>query len=143
MGGPREAVQHALIRKNYGCTHMIVGRDHAGCKDKAGNDFYGPFDAHDLLLPLSKELGIDIVPFQAMVYCTEEDRYMPAEEAEKKGYKPMNISGTKFRQMLIDGDEIPEVYEDKFRDDSGSAGRLLFVSGSDALLVAETSWLTF
>ncbi|KNC80433.1 hypothetical protein SARC_07204 [Sphaeroforma arctica JP610] len=108
VGGPREALQHALIRKNYGCTHMIIGRDHAGCKDKSGNDFYGAYDAQDLMMPLQKELGVTMVPFMAMVYAKEEEAYIPVDEAKEKGYTPMSISGTKFRKMLVEGEEIPE-----------------------------------
>eukprot|EP00127_Corallochytrium_limacisporum_P004286 Clim_evm231s157 gene=Clim_evmTU231s157 len=108
VGGPREALQHALVRKNYGCTGMIVGRDHAGCKNKAGEDFYGPYEAHDLLKPLAKELGMDIVFFMQMVYTEETKSYIPIGEAKQAGYSPMSISGTKFRKMLTNGDHIPE-----------------------------------
>eukprot|EP00121_Abeoforma_whisleri_P009869 Awhi_evm1s9087 len=108
VGGPREALQHALIRKNYGCTHIIIGRDHAGCKDKSGNDFYGAMDAQELLKPLQEELGIEMVPFKAMVYAAEESKYIPFDEASQKGYKPMSISGTKFRKMLVEGEPIPQ-----------------------------------
>jgi sulfate adenylyltransferase len=87
---------------------MIVGRDHAGCKDAEGNDFYGPYDAQEFLEPLQKELEFDIVQFQQMVYVKEVGDYIPADEAESKGFKGLSISGTKFRKMLIDGDEVPE-----------------------------------
>src|SRR3990167_1840077 len=64
MGGPREAVWHAIIRKNYGCTHFIVGRDHAGPgKDKNGKNFYDPYAAQDLVLKHQQEIDIEIVPF--------------------------------------------------------------------------------
>jgi sulfate adenylyltransferase len=107
VGGPREALQHAIVRKNFGCTGMIVGRDHAGCKDASGNDFYGPYDAQELLEPLQEELQFDIIQFQQMVYAEEAGDYIPADEAKAKGYKGLSISGTKFRKMLIDGDDIP------------------------------------
>ena len=69
MGGPREAVWHAIIRKNYGCTHLVVGRDHAGPgKDEHGEPFYGPYDAQDLVIKYQDELGITMVPFRLMVY---------------------------------------------------------------------------
>ncbi len=69
MGGPREAVWHAIIRKNYGASHFIVGRDHAGPgKDSTGKPFYGPYDAQALLNEHAGELGVGIVPFQQMVY---------------------------------------------------------------------------
>jgi sulfate adenylyltransferase len=108
MGGPREALQHAIVRKNYGCTGMIVGRDHAGCKDSKGNDFYGPYDAQELLLPLQKELGMDIVTFQQMVFVEEEQDYVPVHKAQARGYKPLSISGTKFRKMLVANETIPD-----------------------------------
>eukprot|EP00128_Syssomonas_multiformis_P003536 Colp12_sorted_trinity150504_noHs@30286 len=108
VGGPREALQHALIRKNYGCTGMIIGRDHAGCKNAKGEDFYGPYDAQDFMLPLQKELGIDLVAFKQMVYVEEEKAYISADEAKQKGYTPLSISGTKFRQMMVDGSPVPD-----------------------------------
>ncbi|KJE91239.1 ATP sulfurylase Ats1 [Capsaspora owczarzaki ATCC 30864] len=108
VAGPREALQHIIIRKNYGCTHMIVGRDHAGCKDASGKDFYGPWDAQELLKPLQKELGIDMVAFRDQVYVQEENRYMSGDEAKEKGFTPLSISGTKFRSMLLSGEDIPE-----------------------------------
>ena len=108
MGGPREAVWHAIIRKNYGCTHLIVGRDHAGPgKDKDGTPFYGPYDAQDLVLEHSEELGIGVVPFRLMVYVPEHDTYEPIDEVQEKGLKFEMISGTQLREMLIEGAEIP------------------------------------
>ncbi|MHC4759586.1 MAG: sulfate adenylyltransferase, partial [Planctomycetota bacterium] len=75
MGGPREAVLHAIIRKNHGCTHFIVGRDHAGPgKDSSGEWFYGPYDAQELFKKHEEELGIKMVPFKMMVYLAEEDK---------------------------------------------------------------------
>jgi sulfate adenylyltransferase len=108
VGGPREALQHIIIRKNYGCTGMIVGRDHAGCKDKSGKDFYGPYDAQTLLRGLTKELAMDMHDFLMMGYVSELNEYLPEDEAKEKGYTVKNISGTKFRQMLISGEEVPE-----------------------------------
>lgn len=107
VGGPREALQHMIIRKNYGCTGMIVGRDHAGCKNKAGVDFYGAYDAQELLRPLQRELATDMIDFTAMVYVRESDSYMTIDEAQALGYEPLSISGTKFRTMLRNGDAIP------------------------------------
>lgn len=107
MGGPREAVWHAIIRKNYGATHFIVGRDHAGPgKDSAGNPFYGPYDAQALLLEHSEELGIGVVPFQQMVYVEERDEYMPVDEVPQ-GLRVLDISGTELRRRLAQGREIP------------------------------------
>ena len=81
MGGPREAVWHAIIRKNHGCTHLIVGRDHAGPgSDSAGNPFYGPYDAQELLRKHEAELGVTMVPFRMMVYVEDRDSYMPVDE---------------------------------------------------------------
>src|SRR4030081_896769 len=78
MGGPREAIWHALIRKNHGCTHLIVGRDHAGPgKDASGRPFYGPYDAQDLLRQHAADLGVGMVPFRMMAYVEELDAYLP------------------------------------------------------------------
>ena len=108
MGGPREAVWHAIIRKNYGCTHFIVGRDHAGPgSDSQGNPFYGPYEAQELLQQHQEELGISMVPFKLMVYLAEEDRYTPIDEVPE-GIEPKMLSGTELRQRLADGREIPE-----------------------------------
>ncbi len=108
MGGPREALWHAIIRKNYGCTHLIVGRDHAGPgKDSKGNDFYGPYEAQELLAKHQKEVGIEMVPFQMMVYVKERAEYVPANEVDKE-QSVLNISGTEFRRRLQEGLDIPE-----------------------------------
>jgi sulfate adenylyltransferase len=108
MGGPREALWHALIRKNYGCTHIIVGRDHAGPgNDKDGNPFYGPYDAQELLLKHQAEIGIEMVPFKFMVYLPDEDRY-EAIDAIREGMEFQTISGTEMRQLLDKGKGIPE-----------------------------------
>lgn len=108
MGGPREALWHAIIRKNYGCTHLIVGRDHAGPgKDSNGNDFYGPYDAQELVRQHEDELGIRMVPFQMMVYVKERAEYVPVDEA-KDGETVLNISGTELRRRLQEGLDIPE-----------------------------------
>ena len=107
MGGPREAVWHAIIRKNYGCTHLIVGRDHAGPgSDSDGNPFYGPYDAQELLSAHEAELGVTMVPFKLMVYVRDEDAYLPIDEVEE-GRRTLNISGTELRERLADGREIP------------------------------------
>src|SRR5207244_5037833 len=78
MGGPREALWHAIIRKNHGVTHFIVGRDHAGPgSDKSGKPFYGPYDAQELLKNYEDELGVTMVPFRQMVYVEDLDTYVP------------------------------------------------------------------
>ena len=108
MGGPREAVWHAIIRKNYGCTHFIVGRDHAGPgQDSEGKDFYGPYDAQELMNQYKDELGIEMVPFQLMVYVEEKAEYEPIDNV-KENETVLNISGTEFRRRLAEGLEIPE-----------------------------------
>ena len=107
MGGPREAVWHGLIRKNHGCTHFIVGRDHAGPgKDTDGKNFYGPYDAQELFKKHEKEMGVVMVPFQMMVYLQNEDRYVPADEVPQ-GAKVLDVSGTELRQRLNEGRDIP------------------------------------
>jgi sulfate adenylyltransferase len=107
LGGPREAIWHAIIRKNYGCTHLIVGRDHAGPgSDSSGTPFYGPYDAQELMQQHEQELGVTMVPFKLMVYLPDEDRYVPMDEVQE-GTKPLNISGTELRGRLQDGRDIP------------------------------------
>lgn len=107
MAGPREALWHAIIRKNYGATHFIVGRDHAGPgRDARGVPFYPPFAAQDLLARHQDELGIRIVPFPAMVYAADQGRYLPAE-AVGEGERVEDLSGTELRRRLADGEDIP------------------------------------
>ena len=108
MGGPREALLHALIRKNYGCTHIIIGRDHAGPgNDSSGKPFYGPYDAQDLIKKYEEELMMKMVPFKMMVYIQEKDKYIEIDKVPNE-CKPLNISGTEFRQKLENGENIPE-----------------------------------
>jgi sulfate adenylyltransferase len=108
LGGPREALWHAIIRKNYGCSHLIVGRDHAGPgSDSTGKPFYGPYDAQELLARHEAELGIGMVPFKMVVYLPDEDRYLPEDEVPQ-GARTLSISGTDLRGRLADGREIPE-----------------------------------
>jgi len=108
MAGPREAVWHAIIRKNYGCTHFIVGRDHAGPgKNSQGEDFYGPYEAQDLVKKFEDELGIEMVPFQMMVYVESKAEYHPITDIEE-GEKVLNISGTEFRRRLQEGLDVPD-----------------------------------
>ncbi|MDP8959555.1 MAG: bifunctional sulfate adenylyltransferase/adenylylsulfate kinase, partial [Actinomycetota bacterium] len=106
MGGPREAVWHAIIRKNYGATHFIVGRDHAGPKDAHGVPFYDPYGAQELLRKHEDELGVQMVPFRQMVYVEDRDTYMPEDEVPEGG-RVLSISGTQLRARLSDGREIP------------------------------------
>ena len=108
MAGPREAVWHAIIRKNFGCTDFIVGRDHAGPGNSAnGEPFYGPYEAQELLEQHEEELGIHMVPFKLMVYVQEKDQYLQADEVPE-GLQALTLSGTELRNRLSDGREIPE-----------------------------------
>jgi sulfate adenylyltransferase len=107
MGGPREALWHAIIRRNYGCTHFIVGRDHAGPgKDRQGKPFYEPYAAQDAVKEHEEELGITMVTPKEMVYVEERATYVPINEVAKTE-TIKNISGTEFREMLRRGDPIP------------------------------------
>ena len=107
LAGPREAVWHAIIRKNYGCSHFIVGRDHAGPgADSKGKPFYGPYAAQELLRAHQKELGVTMVPFSMMVYLEDQDTYIPDDEVPA-GARTLNISGTELRRRLAEGREIP------------------------------------
>ena len=107
MGGPREAIWHALIRKNHGVTHFIVGRDHAGPgKDANGKPFYGPYEAQELFRKHEKDIGITMVPFSMMVYLENRDCYVPDTEIPS-GARVLNISGTELRDRLNAGREIP------------------------------------
>jgi sulfate adenylyltransferase len=107
MGGPREALLHAIIRRNHGVTHLIVGRDHAGPgKDSAGRPFYGPYDAQEMVRKHEAELGVQMVPFQEMVYVEDRDTYMPEGEVPK-GARILSISGTEQRRRLNEGTELP------------------------------------
>ena len=108
MGGPREALWHAIIRKNYGCSYLIVGRDHAGPgNDSQGNPFYGPYDAQEIVQEYADEIGVKMVPFKLMVYVETQSKYMPIDEVpEDLNY--LNISGTELRTRLDKGMDIPE-----------------------------------
>jgi len=110
MAGPREAIWHGLIRKNHGCTHLIIGRDHAGPgKDSNGDSFYGPYDAQKLFKEYEDEMGIEMVDFKHMVYVQERAQYEPFEEIKDKDkITVLNISGTELRRRLNEGLDIPE-----------------------------------
>ena len=118
MAGPREAVWHAIIRKNHGCTHFIVGRDHAGPgADSSGRPFYGLYDAQDMLRQHEDELGIHMIPFRNMVYVEERAEYVPEDEVPA-GTRTKALSGTELRERLAKGLNIepwfsfPEVIEE-------------------------------
>ncbi len=107
LAGPREAIWHAIIRKNYGCTHLIVGRDHGGPgKNSSGTPFYGPYEAQELLQTHEEDIGIKMVPFSMMVYAEEKDTYMPVNEVDEN-IRTLSISGTELRTRLAEGREIP------------------------------------
>jgi sulfate adenylyltransferase len=108
MAGPREALWHAIIRRNYGASHFIVGRDHAGPgNDSGGKPFYGPYDAQELVAAHARDIGMEVVPFKEMVYLPDEDRY---EESDRvpSGVRTLSISGTQVRdEFLSRGKPLP------------------------------------
>ncbi|HWO42808.1 MAG TPA: bifunctional sulfate adenylyltransferase/adenylylsulfate kinase [Candidatus Eisenbacteria bacterium] len=109
MAGPRECLWHAIIRRNHGANHFIVGRDHAGPgKDSSGRPFYGPYDAQELLKKNEAEIGVKMIPFQEIVYLPDEDRF---EEQHKvpPGTRVATLSGTQVRNdYLNNGKSLPE-----------------------------------
>jgi sulfate adenylyltransferase len=109
MAGPREVLLHAIIRRNHGCTHFIVGRDHAGPgKDSTGKPFYTPYAAQEALQEHQAELGIAMVDFKQMVYLPDDDRYCPVDEVPD-GTRTADISGTQVRDnYLAKGIPLPE-----------------------------------
>jgi len=109
MAGPREAVWHALIRKNYGCTHFIVGRDHAGpsVSNVDGEDFYGAFDAYELAKKYESELGITILPAGMICYVEDQDIYATTDEIPE-GSTVLHLKGREMRKLLNEGKPIPE-----------------------------------
>ena len=109
MAGPKEALLHAIIRRNHGANHFIVGRDHAGPgNDSSGKPFYGPYDAQEIMKQYESELGVKMVPFEMLVYLPEEDRYVEQKDIPA-GAKALNISGTQVRdEYLAKGKLLPE-----------------------------------
>jgi sulfate adenylyltransferase len=107
MAGPREALWHAVIRRNYGANHMIVGRDHAGPGvDSAGKPFYGPFEARELVERFTDEIGVGVVPFQEMVYLPETDRYEEVSMISDRT-RAVSLSGTRVRDDFNRGETPP------------------------------------
>lgn len=108
MGGPREALWHMLIRRNYGASHFIVGRDHAGPgNDSHGKPFYGAYDAQNLAVKYASEIGVDVIPFQMMVYLPEHDHYEEADNVSSDT-PTLNLSGTQVRDdYLAQGQPLP------------------------------------
>ncbi len=108
MAGPREAVWHAILRRNFGCTHLIVGRDHAGPgKDQNGQSFYGSYEAQDLLRQFEAEIGIVMVPFPMLVYVQELNAYLP-EDQVPNAMTALSVSGTELRRRLGSGETLPQ-----------------------------------
>jgi sulfate adenylyltransferase len=114
MAGPREALWHAIIRRNHGANHFIVGRDHAGPgKDGSGKPFYGPYDAQEMLANHADEIDVKMVPFEELVYLADEDRYDEINQVPA-GAKVYNISGTEVRdEYLAKGKLLPEWFTRK------------------------------
>jgi sulfate adenylyltransferase len=114
MAGPREAIQHMIIRKNYGATHFIIGRDMAGTKSTiTGDDFYGAYDAQDMGKKFSSELSMEVAHYENMVYVGPEEGYIQESEAKKRGMKVVKLSGTEFRRRLRADEDIPEWFSFK------------------------------
>jgi len=114
MAGPREAIQHMIIRKNFGATHFIIGRDMAGTKSTvSGDDFYGAYDAQEMGKKYETELGMTVTHYENMVYVGEELGYIQESEAKKQGFKVVKLSGTEFRRRLRGGEDIPEWFSFK------------------------------
>ncbi|MCE9646927.1 MAG: bifunctional sulfate adenylyltransferase/adenylylsulfate kinase [Chloroflexi bacterium] len=109
MAGPKEALLHAIIRRNHGANHFVVGRDHAGPgNDSTGKPFYGPYDAQEIMKQYEAEIGVKMVPFEMLVYLPDEDRYVEEKDVPK-GAKTANISGTQVRdEYLAKGKLLPE-----------------------------------
>jgi len=135
MAGPREALWHAIIRKNYGCSHFIVGRDHASPGRGAdGQPYWGPYDAQQLVGQHQDELGLQMVPFREMVYLPGEDRYV-AEDEVPPGVRTVTLSGTEVRARLRDGRDIPSwfsapaVVEELRRSAAPTGGVVVFFTG--------------
>lgn len=149
MAGPREALWHALIRKNYGATHFIVGRDHAGPRaDHTGVPWYQPYAAQELLERYEAELGISIVPFRRMVYLSGANKYVE-EQAAPDNVPLLQISGTEMRERLAQGVQLPEwftvppvaeVMRQRFRprNDQGFTVFLTGLSGSGKSTIAKS-----
>lgn len=107
MSGPRDSLWNAILRRTFGCTHYIVGRDHAGCTDDDGRPFYEPYESQDILFRHEAEVGITPVPFPALTYVPGLDRYVPEADIPP-GAETRTVSGTELRALLAGGGDIPE-----------------------------------
>jgi len=110
MAGPKEALWHAIIRKNYGCNRIIIGRDHAGPGVNAeGKPYYQPYDAQELIAQYQEELEIKMVPFKEMVFAKNKKTFLPLDKIEQND--PIEkLSGTQFKELLQQRTEIPNWY---------------------------------
>ena len=109
MAGPREGLLHAIVRRNHGANHFIVGRDHAGPgKDSTGKPFYGPYDTQEAMKKYEHELGVKMIPFEELVYLPDENRYVEGRDVPA-GARTLNISGTQVRDdYLAKGRLLPD-----------------------------------
>ncbi len=107
MAGPREALWHAIIRRNYGCSHFIVGRDHAGPRRPDGTPFYEPYAAQELAKKHEEELGVQILAYEEMVYVAGQRRYVFRSEVPE-GAQVLTLSGTELRRRLRRGEPLPD-----------------------------------
>lgn len=143
MAGPREALWHALIRQNYGCSHFIVGRDHAGpsTRQENGDAFYQPYEAHQLLESYKDQLDIKIITSKLLVYVPTLDSYMNHEDLTSD-LIPCTISGTELRKRLISNELIPdwfsypEIVKELRPRQSGLCIYLIGLSGSGKTTLA-------
>ena len=114
MAGPREALWHAIIRRNYGVNHLIVGRDHAGPgNDSQGNPFYGPYEAQEFMNLYQEETGVKMIPFKMLSYLADEEKYVEADQVPESA-NVYTISGTQVREeYLAKGKLLPEWFTRK------------------------------